>query len=42
MIIIYQVEKNGHDNRTFRLGDKMTVRLPSGKDYASQVEKELF
>ncbi|CAG8679374.1 34794_t:CDS:10, partial [Racocetra persica] len=37
---IRQVEKNGHDNRTFRLGDKMTVRLPSGKGYASQVEKE--
>ncbi|CAG8616296.1 12595_t:CDS:2, partial [Racocetra persica] len=29
---IYQVEKSGHDNRTFCLGDKMTVRLPSGKD----------
>lgn len=39
---ICQVEKSGHDNRTFRLGDKMTVRLPSGKDYILQVEKESF
>lgn len=39
---IYPVEKSGHDNRTFHLGDKMSVRLPSGKEYAPQVEKELF
>lgn len=39
---IYPVEKSGHDNRTFHLGNNMTVRLPSGKDYASQVEKECF
>ncbi|CAG8641393.1 38760_t:CDS:2 [Gigaspora margarita] len=39
---ICQVKKSGHDNRTFRLGDKMAVRLPIGKDYAPQVEKELF
>ena len=39
---ICQVKKSGHDNRTFRLGDKMTIRLPSGENYASQVEKELF
>jgi aminoglycoside phosphotransferase (APT) family kinase protein len=39
---ICPVEKSGHDNRTFHLGDNMTVRLPSGKDYASQVEKECF
>jgi aminoglycoside phosphotransferase (APT) family kinase protein len=30
----------GWDNRTFRLGDRMTVRLPSAADYALQVEKE--
>lgn len=35
------VEKSGHDNRTFHLGEKMTVRLPSGEDYVSQVEKEM-
>ncbi|WP_297637442.1 aminoglycoside phosphotransferase family protein [uncultured Clostridium sp.] len=35
------VEKSGHDNRTFHLGDKMTVRLPSGEAYVPQVKKEL-
>lgn len=34
------VKHNGHDNRTFHLGDKMTVRLPSGKAYEPQVQKE--
>lgn len=38
---IRQVEKSGHDNRTFHLGDKMSLRLPSGQEYASQIEKEL-
>lgn len=37
---IYPVEKSGNDNRTFHLGNKMAVRLPSGRDYAPQVEKE--
>ena len=30
----------GWDNRTFRLGDMMMVRLPSAASYALQVEKE--
>ena len=30
----------GWDNRTFRLGEHMTVRLPSADRYAAQVEKE--
>jgi aminoglycoside phosphotransferase (APT) family kinase protein len=30
----------GWDNRTFHLGDDMTVRLPSAEGYAAQVEKE--
>jgi aminoglycoside phosphotransferase (APT) family kinase protein len=34
------VEFGGVDNRTFRLGGDMTVRLPSGEWYALQVEKE--
>lgn len=34
------VEFGGWDNRTFHLGDDMTVRLPSGPLYALQVEKE--
>ncbi|SDT48791.1 Predicted kinase, aminoglycoside phosphotransferase (APT) family [Paenibacillaceae bacterium GAS479] len=38
---IRPVEKSGHDNRTFRLGNDMTVRLPSHERYASAVEKEL-
>lgn len=36
------VEQSGWDNRTFRLGPHMTVRIPSGADYAAQVEKEQF
>lgn len=38
---IKMVEKSGHENRTFHLGDNMSVRLPSGPSYASQIEKEL-
>jgi len=34
------VELSGWDNRTFRLGDAMTVRLPSAEAYVQQVEKE--
>jgi aminoglycoside phosphotransferase (APT) family kinase protein len=34
------VEFDGWDNRTFRLGRELTVRLPSGPWYAQQVEKE--
>ncbi|MFF1573219.1 aminoglycoside phosphotransferase family protein [Leifsonia sp. NPDC058292] len=34
------VELSGWDNRTFRLGDSLSVRLPTGPWYAQQVEKE--
>jgi aminoglycoside phosphotransferase (APT) family kinase protein len=34
------VEFSGWDNRTFHLGERMTVRLPSAAEYAEQVEKE--
>jgi len=34
------VEHSGWDNRTFRLGDALSVRLPTGPWYAKQVEKE--
>ena len=34
------VEFDGWDNRTFRLGPELTVRLPSGDWYAQQVDKE--
>ena len=34
------VEMGGWDNRTFHLGEHMTVRLPSAEGYVAQVEKE--
>ena len=34
------VVRSGWDNRAFRLGDDMLVRLPSGEAYADQVAKE--
>ena len=37
---IRPVELGGWDNRTFHLGERMTVRLPSAAAYALQVEKE--
>lgn len=37
---IRPVEKSGHDNRTYRLGHDMVIRLPSHKRYASAIEKE--
>lgn len=30
----------GIDNKTFRLGDSMSIRIPSAEGYASQVKKE--
>lgn len=37
---IRPVEPGGWDNRMFRLGSRMVVRLPSAEAYAAQVEKE--
>jgi aminoglycoside phosphotransferase (APT) family kinase protein len=37
---IRPVTPSGWDNRIFRLGDAMLVRLPSGEYYAAQVAKE--
>jgi len=37
---IRPVAHSGWDNRTFRLGDSLTVRLPSAARYSSQVSKE--
>jgi aminoglycoside phosphotransferase (APT) family kinase protein len=34
------IELSGWDNRTFRLGQDMSVRLPSAEGYAAQVTKE--
>lgn len=39
---IVLVEPNGWDNRTFRLGQEMSLRLPSAEGYAPQVEKEHY
>lgn len=33
------VEFDGWDNRTFRLGDRLSVRLPSAPGYVPQIEK---
>jgi len=37
---ITDVEKQGHDNRTYRLGDSMLIRMPTAADYALKVPKE--
>ena len=37
---IAPVAVDGWDNRSFRLGSELTVRLPSGDWYAQQVDKE--
>ncbi|MGI6741465.1 MAG: aminoglycoside phosphotransferase family protein [Brevefilum sp.] len=37
---IYPVKESGNDNRTFRLGEKMSIRLPSAERYVAQVDKE--
>jgi hypothetical protein len=37
---ITAIEPGGWDNRTFRLGEEMSVRLPSSEGYVSQVAKE--
>jgi aminoglycoside phosphotransferase (APT) family kinase protein len=34
---IVDVEKQGHDNRTYRLGDHMLIRMPTAADYALKV-----
>ena len=39
-LLIKPVEFDGWDNRTYRLGEEMTVRLPSAEAYTGQVEKE--
>lgn len=39
---IKPVEFSGWDNRTFHLGPKMTVRIPSAEFYSQQAEKEQY
>jgi len=37
---ITPVTPGGHDNRTFHLGEEMSIRMPSSASYAVNVEKE--
>jgi aminoglycoside phosphotransferase (APT) family kinase protein len=37
---VVPVEIDGWDNSTFRLGDELSVRLPSADRYVAQIEKE--
>ncbi|MBT2502477.1 aminoglycoside phosphotransferase family protein [Curtobacterium sp. ISL-83] len=37
---VREVDPQGWDNRTFRLGDELAVRLPSAEAYVPAVEKE--
>lgn len=37
---ITDVEKQGHDNRTYRLGNDMLIRMPTAESYALKVPKE--
>lgn len=37
---VLPVENGGWDNRTFRVGERMSARLPSALAYVAQVEKE--
>lgn len=39
-LAVTPVPRQGWDNRTFRLGDDLSVRLPSGGSYAAAVAKE--
>lgn len=39
---IAPVKQGGWDNRTFHLGEHMSVRLPSAAEYADKVEKEQY
>lgn len=39
-LAVRPVDLDGWDNRTFRLGDALSVRLPSAEGYVAQVEKE--
>lgn len=39
-LYIRPVKHGGNDNKTFRLGNEMSIRLPSAEEYVRQVEKE--
>ena len=37
---VTEVEQQGHDNRTYRIGDNMLIRMPTAESYALSVLKE--
>jgi aminoglycoside phosphotransferase (APT) family kinase protein len=37
---IIEVERQGHDNRTYRLGNDLLIRMPTAASYALKVPKE--
>ena len=37
---IVSVEKQGHDNRTYRLGNDLLIRMPTAEAYALKIPKE--
>lgn len=39
-LLITDVEKQGHDNCTYRLGNDMLIRIPTAKEYAEKVTIE--
>lgn len=39
-LFITSVEAQGHDNRTYRLGDELLIRMPTAQEYALKVPKE--
>lgn len=39
-LTIKSVERQGHDNRTYRLGKDMLIRMPIAQEYALKVDKE--
>jgi aminoglycoside phosphotransferase (APT) family kinase protein len=40
LLRVSKVEPGGNDNRTFRIGDDLSARLPSAEAYVSGIEKE--
>lgn len=37
---IIDVEKQGHDNRTYKLGNDMLIRMPTAESYALKIPQE--
>lgn len=39
-LTVTEAEQQGHDNRTYRIGDDMLIRTPTAESYALKVPKE--